>query len=960
MNPASSRAVAGHPRNGGLRFRPLLAALLSAGVIVSPVAVSAADAPVTNASATRAQPAKNYAIGAAPLADVLNRFAAEAGVVLVFDAGLLGSAPSKGLQGKYDVQGGFQALLAGTQYDAVKNQSGGYVLRVRPLAPAPAPARDGRPVADNPPPTLQPIMVQASSLGTVEKLDKAMIETAAAINGDMTSLLRINPNVQYDNAQLSSNTGGEIAPAEISIHGAKAYQNEILLDGVSISNDIDPGSKIGTDSVDLVPGAAQALAVDSSILCDIEVLDSNVSAEYGRFTGGVVKSRICSARKQFGGKVAIGYTSSSWSQLIIDPARQQEFEQSSDAELQPRFKKWTYKATAEARLGKDWGVLVSGVRRTSDIPLKRFTTANEGTTESREVTQKRQQDTLVVKADYTPTSSIHKAEVTLAYAPTKNSYFLENYRDSDYTIESGGFNLSGKVESRYALATVTNQLAYSRNEQSRRSDADSSRNWRWSTDKNWGDPSRTTNPMSGEGAWGDVDQQTKSLEYKLRAVFTPFATGALKHRVAAGLDLRKLEGHYARLQDHYQYLTLSSFPVNGSITSCQLPGGAIDSVACSAVPTLRQGVGQYFRGLTIYNTGSFTVNAHSSAAYLEDDVSWERFSLRAGVRGDKDSLASKATFAPRVKLGWHVSDPLYLDLGANRYYGRSLFAFAMQEKVNTLKTTQTRPANSLVWGPAEASNPLNRLEDVRSPHDDELTAGLTYESDLLAGPLSVRYTRREGKDQIVRLMQRGQNECRPVNCYVFSNSGASLTKDITVSWSSARAFKLGNTANRMWVAYNHTDTTSNYSTYAETYSAAKLEDELVRYAGTIMRYSQIPPDNYNRPWTMRVGAMTTLPAQRLTLNNMLRVRGSYEQIASRGTVVHEGVTINNFENTPMPASVAIDTVVHWTPRIHNRQELDVKLTIENLTNRKNKTTVGENYVTYERGRTIALEIGYDF
>jgi len=52
--------------------------------------------------------------------------------------------------------------------------------------------------------------------------------------------------------------------------------------------------------------------------------------------------------------------------------------------------------------------------------------------------------------------------------------------------------------------------------------------------------------------------------------------------------------------------------------------------------------------------------------------------------------------------------------------------------------------------------------------------------------------------------------------------------------------------------------------------------------------------------------------------------------------------------------------VHWSPRIYKRQELDVKLTIENLTNRKNTMTISEAYVSYERGRTIALEIGYDF
>jgi len=216
MNLVLQSAVTGRARNRQLRIRPLLAALLSAGILLPATVAIAADG-----DARRSQPAKTYAIASAPLADVLNRYAAEAGVVLVFDAGQLGGAQSKGLQGKYDVQGGFQALLAGTKYDAVMNKSGGFVLRERPAAAA---ARGDKTAGAEPESTLQPIHVQASSLGTVERLDREMISNAAAVNGDMTSMLRINPNVQFDDALLSSATGGEIAPAEISIRNPARWR----------------------------------------------------------------------------------------------------------------------------------------------------------------------------------------------------------------------------------------------------------------------------------------------------------------------------------------------------------------------------------------------------------------------------------------------------------------------------------------------------------------------------------------------------------------------------------------------------------------------------------------------------------------------------------------------------------------------------------------------------------------
>lgn len=919
----------------------LLAAVLGAGMLSPAHAVP------------RDPPPRAYAIGAAPLADVLNRFAAESGVILAFDAALLRGQRSAGLRGSYDVHAGFRALLADTKYEAVAAPAGGYVLRERPPPPRPRDTVS----ASRQPEALQAIEVEASRLGGVESLDRQAIANLPALNGDITSALRLNPNIQYAEAAQSSLTGGEIAPAEISIHGAKPYQNEILLDGVSIANDLDPGNKVTPSSADFIPGTAQALAVDSGILCDVEVKDANVSAEYGRFTGGVVTSTICNARKRLGGSVSAGYSSSAWSTLFIDPARQQEFEQSSDANMQPRFRKYTYRATAEARPGEGWGVLVSAVRRKSEIPLRRFDTANEGSTVSREVVQTRQQDTLVMKADYAPAGGRHKGDVSFVHAPAANTYFMKNFRDSDYTIDSGGLSLGGRLESRFGAATLTHQLSFARNEQSRRSDADYYRQWRWSADKDWGDAAASTNPTSGEGASGDVDQAARSVGYRLKAAFAPFALGGASHRVTGGVELRRQHARYERLKDQYYYSTITDLPA--TLGACRRPDGGLDTEGCSATPTLSKGVGQYFRTLLVYHRGSFTVDSNAWAAWLEDEASWGAFVVRAGLRADRDSLAGKANLAPRLMLGWQATSELYLDVGANRYYGRNLFAYALQEKVNTLKTEQTR-RGTLAWSDAVSARPLNRFEDVRSPHDDELAAGATFDADPLGGPLSVRFTRRDGKDQVVRVVRSGQADCNGNSCYVFTNNGAGSTRDVTVSWSSARAFKVAGSANRMWVAFNRSDVKSNYSTYAANYGSALLDDELIRYDGRILRHSDMPAGNYNRPWTLRVGAMTTLPARQLTVSNLLRIRGGFEQVLLNGTYVHEGTTIDNYERTLLPRAGALDTVMRWTPRIHRGGELDVKLTIENVTNRKNRIAVNDTYATYERGRTFALEIGYAF
>ena len=68
---------------------------------------------------------RDYHLAAGPLADVLARFAANAGVPLSFDPALLQGRQSQGLQGSFSVPEGFARLLAGSGYSLISTGSGG-------------------------------------------------------------------------------------------------------------------------------------------------------------------------------------------------------------------------------------------------------------------------------------------------------------------------------------------------------------------------------------------------------------------------------------------------------------------------------------------------------------------------------------------------------------------------------------------------------------------------------------------------------------------------------------------------------------------------------------------------------------------------------------------------------------------------------------------------------------------
>ncbi|MFT3814780.1 MAG: TonB-dependent receptor [Acidovorax sp.] len=114
--------------------RAALTCLLAAALAL-PAAVHANEPPPG-----AGQAAKAYQIEPGPLATVLGRFAAAAGVALSFDPASTGDLRSGGIRGSYTVGAGFAAILAGTGLEAVEGGAGEFIVRKAAAAPAAPPA----------------------------------------------------------------------------------------------------------------------------------------------------------------------------------------------------------------------------------------------------------------------------------------------------------------------------------------------------------------------------------------------------------------------------------------------------------------------------------------------------------------------------------------------------------------------------------------------------------------------------------------------------------------------------------------------------------------------------------------------------------------------------------------------------------------------------------------------------
>ena len=101
-----------------------------AGAVFAALTALASAPPAWAQVAPTADAVRSYDVPAGPLGLALGRFAAQAGVVLSFDAQLTHGKQSAGLHGPYGVASGLAAMLSGTGLEAVSQGGNNYGLRI--------------------------------------------------------------------------------------------------------------------------------------------------------------------------------------------------------------------------------------------------------------------------------------------------------------------------------------------------------------------------------------------------------------------------------------------------------------------------------------------------------------------------------------------------------------------------------------------------------------------------------------------------------------------------------------------------------------------------------------------------------------------------------------------------------------------------------------------------------------
>lgn len=575
-------------------------------------------------------------------------------------------------------------------------------------------------------------------------INRNQIEHSASGNGDIGSMLRSLPNVQFDDKQRSSLTPGEIDPAAISISGGQHYQNLFLLDGLGINNNLDPNggsTTSGPEHWGLPQGRSQGVNINVDLLESITVKDSNIGAEYGGFGGGVIEATTKRPDKDFSFSLSHQYTNGnvdksfphSLTKYNIDENEKEAFKNSWKKDNQPEFYKHITKMSAGGIINDKLSVIGQFNRTYSKIPIRSFTDTyknysnpiDPANMDQIKQNQERYAYNAFVKAYYDPTPDLG-FELSYSYMPDWSREFLQSTHGKFYDVEHGGHlfgvtskwnNAWGKLTNTFGVSLLSDKIT-----------PDGYRDYFvWI-------PSENNAHLGSDGeGWvydggsiGRVSNQ-KSWSNKLVQEFKPFELANTEHTVKTGAEIKLIRADFKYKDEHWDTRNSWTKPMTKEQRDKCIAGGNYSwcdpSVGYDVYGNQKKNIngdsviedfytdqygnqksvikwpyGQWRDSTGHYRGDKISVKDNQFGVFLEDSIKiptkkYGEWTAIPGVRVDYNSFMKKTDVAPRFSLdygfAWNESKPenaTHLTYGWNRYYNSNMYAYALNDGWRAFRT----------------------------------------------------------------------------------------------------------------------------------------------------------------------------------------------------------------------------------------------------------------------------------
>lgn len=799
---------------------------------------------------------------------------------------------------------------------------------------------------------LTPIKLMAEDNNQIGKTvySKEELEQTPNSQKTISEFLKVNANIQFSNNNNAAKSQAEIHASDLSIHGALPYNNSFLINGMNINNDINPYSNTtSANSVNELAGSSQAITINTDLLCSLEVLDSNVSAQYGKFTGGVISAKTCAPKTEVGkihASLSYDYSNSSWNRFnYIDATEEAEFNDPAEKDSQKNYNKQGVSLLSYGRLTENLGINFGYTQRRSNI---------DGVSvlaDARPYNEKRQSDNALIELFYDPSDDL-SMKFAYQYFQDEKHAFLSNILTDGIEQSSDSHAFNFNIDKKFNQFTLKQNLSYQEKKNQRESSSNDQYSWNYSDAKNW-----VTSPATTEGSSGSIYTQQKNLDYNIQAMFNAIEFLNTSHHFNLGTGYSHIEANWTRPEDFNQYFKANKFG-----TDCLKSDGSIaDACDASYVPGQKTS-GQYSTTKAVFAAGMIDTQQDTWYAFAEDRIQWnDRFEATLGLRFDYDSISKNKNLAPRSAFNYmpFADRRLVLTTGWNRYYDRYLYSFDLQDGITDLKTTYTRPDIDSAWGNGKKSSAINvKRSQLNLPYADEWLVGVSGELNNWAYQL--KYVHRDYKDQYY-LMRPDPTD---LFTRIYTNEKSYKSKNITFNFNNISSIEAFNAKHRLNIAVNYTDTKRDYNNADEV---ELKEFNSVLYNGKITDPSDIPASDFNTPISARLSwNFTPNRLTGLNISNFLVYNPSYDGIGKSSIPSKEQISHNGLPIIYAYNDIEVPHVFRWDMRISYTQAMskDVVgifgLTVNNVTNQHNLYLDTDYYLKSEIGRQFVADVSFKF
>ena len=745
---------------------------------------------------------------------------------------------------------------------------------------------------------------------------------------DTTGLLQSLPFVQMDTERQSAEAEDiqSIRPSDFSISGGNYYDNSVLIDGVSATSIMDVSSQNANDFNEVSGQTSQTLYVDPTLIGSMEVLDSNVSARHGDFTGGVVDIKLRQPARKFGVSATAGFQNDS---MV-------SYRKSGTGELtksKPDFSKYQTSVAVDTPLSDKLFVLAAISQSESAVKYNMDESYGGGRYETGD-----KANNFLFKAlyEYNPDLSL---EGQLIYSPYHSEKQPDDSINSLNTNHTDGFSSYLALNGISGVRSWQHKLSYQLSDASRDWDGD---RYAWPSKAESITWCGDNNCM--EGGFGDLKQTQADTVYQF-TLNQPLAGGDL----SVGSELRYTQARKQRPEDNYYY---SSGKVMGSGVTAQCPEG--DS-ACRDDVALSQ--------YSYYQAYDADINLFSQALWLEylrPVGSWE---FRGGARLSHDDFLENFNLAPRLTANWEFLEDTFLTLGANRYYAANMVGYAIRSQYpdsytyrRSINTATGEVGDWSLFSHARATD--YGQGDLKTPYSDELTAALTFPAPL-DGHLRIKGIYRFNRDafastsKITEQFDSDTGKTLSTTLYSMTNDGKSDYKGLALEWDG-HINRHSINANVTW---SETKTFGKGSTYFD-YTDPQSQ---VYYDGRVIDMNELydlnDRSNFAAPLRAAIG-WTARWTDRWMTNAAVQYRGSYDYLGDSGDNIDiDGESYDVYDTIKIKSFTTMNVNTRYQFFEWQNQKASTELRITNLFN-ATPHTASNSSASYRLGRSIWLGVNY--